>query len=323
MSMGEFSIIDRYFSSLGPSSSVVGVGDDASLMNLPHGEQLVTSVDTLVENIHFPSFIAADAIAHRSLASNLSDMAAMGALPRWCLLSLSLAEHNEVWLSSFSKTLDALLTCYQVQLVGGDTVSSPVLSVSITMMGSVPKGQSLLRSGAKVGDDVYISGYLGDAALGLKYIQQHPEQHIEWAQRFLYPTPRVNLALKLRAYATSCIDISDGLLADIQHIASSSQCDIRLNVDSIIASNILKQFESDEVKRLELMLSGGDDYELCFTASREERDRIEVISQETQVPIHRIGKVVENNSNNPQVICVNQCNEKLDFNYKGYQHFEM
>jgi len=271
MSLGEFDLIARYFTASHYSKDVLlGVGDDAAVLEVPAGQRLVAAVDTLVEGVHFPVGTAAEFIGYRALAVNLSDMAAMGAVPRWFTLSLSLPEANESWLVSFSKGLQQLASWFDVQLVGGDTVKGP-LNVSVQILGTVEPERWLTRSGAKPGDIVFVSGIPGEAAGGLKLIQQPAlrkgtEATAHLLKRFHQPSPRIELGRALRPFASACMDVSDGLLTDLKKLCRASGCGAVVRLEQLPMSTALEQvFAHDEAERL--ALNGGDDYELLFTVS--------------------------------------------------------
>jgi thiamine-monophosphate kinase len=289
--MSEFELIQRYFTRATPNA-ILGVGDDAALLRVSEGMELAVSTDMLVSGTHF--FPEADPLllGHKTLAVNLSDMAAMGATPRWVTLSLSLPSIEEEWLEKFSRGFFSLADQYQVELIGGDTTRGP-LNLCVTIMGEVPKAKALRRDGAKTGDDIWVSGTLGEAALALAHLQGSivlPPNILDvCAAHLQQPHPRVALGLALRGIANSAIDISDGLLADLGHILERSKVGAALNYDSIPAVRISEQADNLVCR---CVLSGGDDYELCFTAPIEYRDEIEKISATLALPLTRIGKII-------------------------------
>jgi thiamine-monophosphate kinase len=266
----ERSLIERFFRDCGAHRTdvAVGVGDDAALIDLPPGMQLVAKTDTLVSGVHFLPHFPAASIGHRALAVNLSDVAAMGAEPAWALLALTLPSADATWLTEFATGLGALARKHNVALVGGDTTSGP-LCITVQVLGYAPRPPVMLRSGGRAGDVVFVSGTPGDAAAGLeleqgKLTSATPAAAYYLKQRFLYPTPRVPLGQKLREHATACIDISDGLLGDAGKLAQASGCGVVLNADQLPLSPHLVSTAGDAQAR-ELALTGGDDYELCFT----------------------------------------------------------
>lgn len=259
----EFELIRNFFTRATPGA-VLGVGDDAALLQVGGDVNLAVSTDMLVSGVHFFSDTDPFFIGHKAIAVNLSDMAAMGARPRWATLALSLPEADEVWLKKFSSGLFALADEHQVELVGGDTTRGP-LNVCITIMGEVPRGTALRRTGAQVGDDVWVSGLLGDAALALAHVQgsvQLATQDLEGCMAALQqPVPRVALGLALRDLASSAIDVSDGLLADLGHILESSRVGASILFSALPCSRALKLHLRKPIGK-RCLLAGGDDYEL-------------------------------------------------------------
>lgn len=288
--MSEFDLIRRYFTRATPLS-VLGVGDDAALLRVGAGMELAVSTDMLVSGTHF--FADADPflLGHKTLAVNLSDMAAMGATPRWATLALSLPQADEDWLQRFSAGFFALADEHGVELIGGDTTRGP-LNLCVTILGEVPQGKALRRSGAQIGDDIWVSGALGTAALGLAHLQGKvalPEDsRISCLAALLQPQPRVALGLALRGVASSAIDISDGLLADLGHILECSQLGAEIEYDSIPRFTL---HGVDDKLRRRCVLAGGDDYELCFTASPVQRSVIDAVAGQLQLPLTRIGSI--------------------------------
>jgi thiamine-monophosphate kinase len=277
VALGEFELIDRYFRSADPSQDrrrgvVLGIGDDAALLQPPAGQQLVAALDTLVEGRHFPHGSAPRSIGHRALAVNLSDLAAMGATPAWYLLALTLPRVDEQFLGEFASGMMDLAREHDMALVGGDTTAGP-LAVSVQVLGHVPPGQALLRSGARPGDLLFVSGWPGEAAAGMQ-LEIHggapvtPETEsgagAQLRARFLYPTPRVSLGVALRGLASACIDVSDGLAGDALKIAQSSGCGVAIEAEKTLVSAALLA-TLDREAALRSALTGGDDYELCFT----------------------------------------------------------
>ena len=313
--VNEFALIETHFKRLAMENVSVavdlGIGDDCALVSVPAGKQLAISTDTLVQGVHFPDNTGAFDIGYKALAVNLSDLAAMGAEPAWFTLCLTLPDPSTQWISEFCQGLSALIRDIPVRLIGGDTTRGP-LTVSIQVMGLVEKNRSLLRGAARVDDDIYVSGYLGGAAVGLKLLQQqatakthqHPrltEDLLEAIQRINRPMPRMNLGRGLLGLANACIDISDGLLADLNHILNQSQVGAMLDLESIPIAPALQNpeglktigFEPPELEQARFFaLTWGDDYELCFTAKPSQREEIQRLSELLKVPISRIGQVV-------------------------------
>lgn len=272
----EFSVIRDFFSFSERTASVaVGVGDDAAIIRPAAGTELVVAVDTLVESVHFPAQAPAAAVGHRALAVNLSDLAAMGATPRWATLALTLPEADTHWLADFSGGLRRTAVAAEVALIGGDTTRG-ALTISVSVIGETPTGSRLLRSGAKPGDELWVSGSLGDAAAGLDLLQStggasSPDEQF-LVDRFLWPTPRQALGVALRDVANAAIDVSDGLLADLDHLLVASDAGAVLQADSIPVSKALHEVRGEGA--LELALTGGDDYELLFAVAPERRHEI-------------------------------------------------
>jgi thiamine-monophosphate kinase len=266
MALGEFDLIARYFSRPSRREDVLlGVGDDAALLSVPPGRALVAATDTLVEGRHFLRGTPADAIGHQSLAVNLSDLAAMGADPAWALLSLSLPEVDESWLEGFATGLYALADRTGVELVGGDTVRGPLV-VTIEVLGFVDPAMALRRGGARAGDLLFVSGTPGLAAAGLEVLRagSAPATDDPLVRRYRYAEPRLELGRSLRGVATSAMDVSDGLLGDLEKLCAASAVGAHLDLDRLPVSNLLgARFDRADCERL--VLHGGDDYELLFT----------------------------------------------------------
>lgn len=291
--MGEFDLIERYFTRP-VQRSPLGVGDDCALLAPAPGMQLAVSCDMLVAGRHFFEGADARGLGHKSLAVNLSDLAACGAEPLAFTLALALPQADEAWLAPFAAGLFALADEYRCELVGGDTTRGP-LNICITVFGQVPAGQALLRSGARAGDDVYVSGTLGDARLALEALHgalSLPPHVLEAAQaRLDRPAPRVRLGLALRGVASSAIDVSDGLAGDLGHILQQSGVGARLEADALLRVMAAPVHAVAEERRLAFVLAGGDDYELAFTASPARRDAVALASRAAGVPVTRIGRI--------------------------------
>jgi thiamine-monophosphate kinase len=270
MPLSEFELIDRFFRDCGARRTDVrlGVGDDAAVLECPTDRQLVAATDSIVEGVHFPAGSSPESIGHRALAVNLSDLAAMGAEPAWALLALTMSRADEQWLREFSGGLCALAREHGVALVGGDTTSGP-LSVTVHVLGFVERATALTRSGGSAGDAIYVSGTPGDAAAGLALAQgrltvEDGADAAQLSRRFLFPTPRIALGRQLRAHASACIDVSDGLLGDAGKLAAASGCGVALTFDELPLSPALTRAVGGERARM-LALTGGDDYELLFS----------------------------------------------------------
>ncbi len=318
----EFDIIDRYFNRPA-SGTILGIGDDAALITASPQTELAISTDTLVCGKHF--FADADpyALGYKSLAVNLSDMAAMGAKPRWALLALTLPEHlakqDTPWLTEFSKGFFALADQHQVALIGGDTTAGP-LNIGVHIVGEIPAGKALRRSGAHLGDDIWVSGQLGNAALALQHelrqIILEPDEIAQCLPALLTPIARIELGQRLIGLAHSAIDISDGLLADLGHILTSSEKSACINIVDMPCPSLLKKYWHNPIT-IHCLLAGGDDYELCFTAPQKNRGAIEHLSAELAIPLTRIGEIFSGNG-----LMVKDAEGKtMTLETEGYDHF--
>lgn len=321
MPLSEFEIIKEFFATQQINTEMVplGIGDDAAVINTSSEEQLLIAVDTLNLGVHFPLQTSAFDIGYKALAVNLSDIAAMGGVPKWFTLAMSLPEANHEWLESFTQGLSSLAIQYRLSLVGGDTTRGP-LSITIQIAGTVPVGESLQRRGARVEDDIYVSGTLGDAAAALLICQNTLSADTQTSQRLLQrlnqPVPRVNLGIALRGVATACIDISDGLAADLGHILEASGVGAELSLTALPRSGAIAALLCDETQLQDWQLYGGDDYELCFTAPVAMRERIQALSESEQCPITRIGKIIRE----PGLFCLDDP-EHTPVVIRGYEHF--
>ena len=313
--MNEFALIQQYFkqtalaASNDPASSVVlGIGDDAALIQPPAGQQLVITSDTLVAGRHFPLHTAAHAIGWKSAAVNLSDIAAMGARPFAVLMAISLPEVDQDWLAQFSRGFFDCCAPLQVQLIGGDTTKSAVLSITVTALGWVEQDRAIRRDGAKPGDLVVVSNTLGDAA----YALQHPGSELQ--ERLDYPQPRNLLGMALQGYASSMLDVSDGLGQDLGHILAASQVGAQLHLENLPLSSALQQLPRQQA--WQLALTGGDDYELCFTIAPE---RFKQFCQHYagQFQVQVIGQIIQGSG-----LTLQYQQQPYDMNLQGYQHFD-
>ena len=293
-SFGEFELIERFFKhKTGPDDYVdLGVGDDCALLSARPGEQWAVSTDTLIEGVHFFSDVHPAALGHKSLAVNLSDLAACGATPRCFFLAIAIPQVVEAWLADFSRGLLALAEAHRCVLAGGDTVrSASAIGITITAMGTVPSGRALLRSGARVDDDIWVSGALGDAALGLAFRRNEIELSATDANlvvdRLERPTPRVRLGARLLGIASSAIDVSDGLVGDLRHVLLASGVGAIVDWNRVPRSTVLQRQPINVQHRCALV--GGDDYELLFTAPSSRREEVVAVAEAT--PISRIGTV--------------------------------
>jgi len=292
--LSEFELIARYFDRPQAPDGVVklGVGDDCALLAPPLGQMLAVSTDMLVEGRHFFAGADPEKLGHKALAVNLSDLAAMGAKPMAFTLALALPSADESWLASFARGMFSLADAAGIRLIGGDTTRGP-LNLCITVMGSVPEDQALRRDAAKNGDDLWVSGTLGDARLALEVFQGKstlPDRLMTVAEERLHrPTPRCALGMALRGIAHAAIDVSDGLLGDLGHILARSQLSADIHAASLPPGPALSQQPVD--RQTDYMLNGGDDYELCFTAPPEKRDAVLLAAASAKTPVTRIGSL--------------------------------
>ncbi len=322
MATSEFDIIRRYFSRVGKKQNwlSVGIGDDAAVITPDPDSQLLISVDTLNAGVHFPEHSSASDVGYKALAVNLSDIAAMGGEPKWFTLALSLPSADEDWLTAFCQGLSVLVEQYQLCLVGGDTTRGS-LSITIQIAGVIPQHQALSREGAMLNDDVYVSGQLGDAAVGLMICQQAlkvNEQAVPiFMDRLNRPQPRVELGMALRQLANACIDISDGLAADLGHILEASGVGAEIYPDRIPVSAEFAKLELDAQKKQDCMLYGGDDYELCFTAAPDKRDTILDLAARVGINVTRIGQII-----NEDGLFAVEKDQRGMLPEKGYDHFQ-
>lgn len=317
MNMQEFDVIRQYFTKSAPNADL-GVGDDAALIRVREGHQLAISADMSVVGTHFFAEAQPYDIGWKSLAVNVSDMAAMGALPKWATLSIALPEIKPAWLAEFARGFFACADAFKVDLIGGDTTRGP-LNIAIQIMGEVPIGQALKRDGAQVGDDVWVSGHLGSAAMGLAHLQEKTvlgkEALADCLNALHQPQPRVALGLALRGLAHSCIDISDGLLADLGHILKASNLGANINLHLVSCLPALAT-RKQETQIQQAILAGGDDYELCFTAPSTVRAKIVALSESLGVPLTRIGVTTQGSA-----LMVLDGDKVLELNQLGYNHF--
>lgn len=295
MASREFALIDSYFKGKGHQRKdvVLGIGDDCALLAVSDNTLLAVTTDTLVAGVHFPENTPARAIGHKAVAVNLSDLAAMGAEAAWLSLALTLPEADEAWLAEFSAAVVEVCDYYGVTLVGGDTTRGP-LSITITAQGKIPTGKQLTRGGAKPGDWLFVTGTLGDAALGLALVQgreQASSDNREYLiNRLHYPTPRLAAGHSLRGIASAAIDISDGLAADLGHILKASHCGANLFMERLPLSKALSGTVSQEAA-WQLALAGGDDYELLFTVPEAQKGALDTALAHCGVKHNCIGQL--------------------------------
>lgn len=319
MAGSESELIERHFRDLGAARSDValGVGDDAALVQVPASAQLVLTTDTLVEGVHFLPGAPAHSLGFRALAVNLSDIAAMGASPSWALLSLNLPAVEDSWLRQFAAGFGALARQHGVALVGGN-LSRGALSITVQLAGLVPQGEALRRSGARAGDDLYVSGSIGDAAGGLACLRGALAAPAEAAQflqqRFEYPTPRIALGLALRGIASACIDVSDGLHADALRLLQASRLGARIDIAMLPLSSALRAAYGADAWRA--ALAGGEDYELCFCAPAACAAAVADAAGTAHSPVARIGTLVAGSG-----IALQAGDTLIQFSPSGFDHF--
>ena len=294
--LSEFTLIQNYFvrdqNQTSDPRFALGIGDDCALLQPTPGYQLAISSDMLVSGRHFFPDVDPYSLGHKCLAVNLSDLAAMGAHPLAFTLAIALPDADPKWLTAFSQGMFALADQHRCRLIGGDTTKGP-LTISITIFGELPPNAALRRDAAKPGEDIWISGSLGDARLALaayrNELSLEPEQHKLAAQRMHLPTPRIALGVALRGIAHAALDISDGLSGDLSHILSASKVGAQLNIDALPIGEVLQS--QSLIRRREYCFNGGDDYELCFTAPIEQRDAVIAAAIASQTPVTRVGKI--------------------------------
>lgn len=319
---GEFSLIDRYFTHR-TRHTVLGVGDDAALIRVRRGQVLAVSADMLVEGRHFFKDADAESLGHKTLAVNLSDLAAMGATPRWATLAVALPRADKRWLAAFTRGFMRLARAHDVDLIGGDTTRGP-LNLCVQIMGEVPANKALRRDGAQAGDDVWVSGALGDAALAVaarnQKIRLSKPQLAMASRRLDRPVPRVALGTALRGVAHSAIDISDGLLGDLGHICERSCIAAVIEFDALPRSPLLRAHAAHPLAQGAL-LSGGDDYELCFTAPTSGRAAVTRAGARARVPVTRIGRIVRAPAGATGVVVIDGEGLPLRITQRGFDHF--
>lgn len=322
--LSEFSLIDRFFARRARATprAPLGIGDDCALLAPRAGEMLAISTDMLVEGRHFLSDVDPRALGHKALAVNLSDLAAMGAKPHAFTLALALPQARESWLGAFSEGLFEMAERFDCELVGGDTTSGP-LNICITVFGEVPPQHALRRDAAQPGDDIWISGTLGDARAGLGVLRGEwptgDEDAAAFQKALEKPEPRVALGIALRGHARAALDISDGLAGDLCHILERSRVNARVDADAVPRSAALRRLPADVQRRC--TLAGGDDYELCFTAPVSAREAIEAAGNSVAVPVTRIGTISALQTGAPAIAWHDATGTPLTLTLQGFDHF--
>ncbi|ANO53050.1 thiamine-phosphate kinase [Woeseia oceani] len=314
MAIDEFELIDRYFCRETGAGVVLGIGDDGALLDVPSGQQLVAVVDTSVAGVHFPSGLDPADIGYRSVAVNLSDLAAMGAKPAWMTLALTLPASEPAWLEAFANGLFVAADEHGVALVGGDTTRGSQIVVSVQLLGLLPANTGLLRSGCQPGDGIYVSGTLGDAAAGLSLIQQAAAEN-ELTARFRRPSARVQLGQAVNGIASAGIDISDGLFADLQRIVVASGVGATIERSLLPVSAALVDFAGEESAR-RFALEGGDDYELCLTVPVAKDAEFRQVAAGLGVAVTRIGS-----ADNVAGLRLTDGGRVVEYSSAGYRHF--
>lgn len=315
----EFDLIARHFTRPGRAlrHTTLGVGDDAALITPTAGQQLAVTSDMLVAGTHFFADTDPTDLGWKTLAVNVSDLAAMGATPRWATLALALPAADEPWLTAFASGFFACADAFAIDLIGGDTTRGP-LNLCVTLFGEIAPGQALRRDGGRPGDDIWVSGTPGLAALGLAHLQKRitltaPDACLAALHR---PQPRVALGLALRGIAHAAIDVSDGLLADLGHILERSACAAQMEIDDLPGAAFAQG--ADPAIAEASLLGGGDDYELVFTAAPEQRPAIDTLAQQLALPLTRIGQLV---AGTPGQLALHRHGQPFALPRRGFDHF--
>jgi len=323
MSLSEFEIIDQYFTPLGHwqgPHTVVGPGDDCAVLSPPPDHQLCVSSDTFIEGVHFPVGAGGALAARRTLAGAVSDLAAMGSEPLAVTGALTLVTADPDWLGPFSRALSELIQDWQLPLVGGNISRGSELSLTWTVIGSVPTGSYVTRGGASAGEDIYISGWPGRAGCALSKLQSGQQPPEQLAKHYLAPVPRLLLGQHLRGLASALIDVSDGLLADLNHLLDGSALGARLNAQDMAFDELLQANTDSPAAALTYFLTAGDDYELCFIAPVSARSEIDRLALKLALPLNRIGETKAELglqfANLPEALT-----ESMLIKATGYRHF--
>lgn len=304
--MAEFSIIEQYFTRPFTQQDDIGIGDDSAILTPPTNQQLVICTDTLVAGRHFPLETSAHAVGWKSVAVNLSDIAAMGAKPHSILLALSLPNIDHDWLQGFSQGLFDCCDRFGVALIGGDTTQSAHLTITVTALGYIESGRAICRSGARAGDYIVVSGQVGDAAYGLQHLGGALQSRLD------YPTPRCELGQTLKGLASSMIDVSDGLAQDLGHILKASNVGAKIFLDQLPLDTALQALPNQQ--KWQYALAGGDDYELCFTISPQNYEKL--LQQQLNVKITMIGLITQTTD-----LIFEHDGQNHPVQFHGYQHF--
>ena len=322
--MSEFDLINQFFKTTNVKREdvLLGIGDDCAILSPPVGKQLAVSTDTLISGVHFPEMTTARDVGYKSLAVNLSDLAAMGAEPAWVSLAISLPEENLHWLESFMQGFNELAEKFNVALIGGDTTQGP-LSITVNVTGFIEIDKCLKRSNANIGDSIFVTGTIGDAHVGLKAVlnknsseQAVYDSHIDYCiKRLNRPQPQVKAGQLLAEYSVAAIDVSDGVMADLQHICEASGVGAIINIDRLPVSEALMKFYKNKPEWKDI-ITAGDDYELCFTCPQSQVSEIQKTLKSYHVSMSCIGEITVETG----IKCFDN-NQLLNINHSGYQHF--
>jgi thiamine-monophosphate kinase len=318
----EFDLIKKYFTHPHNRDDVLlSVGDDCASVTVAPDQQLMITTDTLIAGVHFPKQTSAADIAYKAIMVNLSDLAAMGAKPAWLTLAITLPAFDESWLSEFSSTLQQLLQRFNIALIGGD-ITKGDLSITLQAMGLCNKGKVLQRNQAKPGERIFVTGQLGDAAIGLIVLQNElADAELQYCtERLNRPEARIDFAQELVLYSNCAIDISDGLVADIGHILNASACGAQINLSDIPISSPVRYYFSHYANDLidwSTVLATGDDYELCFTVAEENVSMIKLLADKHQLSLSCIGEITRSKD----LVFLNENKQAVDFDCSGYKHF--
>jgi len=322
--VSEFDLINQYFKNtkVKRDDVLLGIGDDCAMLSPPPGKTLAVSTDTLISGVHFPETTSPDDVAYKSLAVNLSDLAAMGAEPAWVSLAITLPDSNTDWLDAFMQGFNELAERFNVALIGGDTTQGS-LSITVNITGFIDAQSALKRASAKVGDAIFVTGNIGDASIGLDIILNKVDTHKQFTEhykkhcidRLNRPQPQVLAGQLLTAFSVAAIDISDGLKADLNHICKASKVGAILNIESLPISEALLAFYNNKPD-WQTILTAGDDYELCFTCSSEQVSEMQSLMKSNNIKITCVGEIISGTD----VECILD-NENLNFEQTGYNHF--
>ncbi|VAW50924.1 Thiamine-monophosphate kinase [hydrothermal vent metagenome] len=321
MSDSEFDIIKKYFTFNNVRDDVnLAGGDDCSVVSVPEGKQLLITTDTLIEGVHFPIKTSAEDIAYKAIMVNLSDLAAMGATPVWLSMAITLPDINELWLQNFSRQIKAVLSEFNICLIGGDTTKGS-LSITIQAMGLSDANTIMRRDGAEVGDRIFVTGELGDAAIGLEVVLNNlnNENLQSCIKKLNRPRARVKFAEELSLFSKCATDISDGLASDLGHIVKASHCGADVNLADIpISSSAMYYFEHYNENKIDWpkVLTHGDDYELCFVANKKYQKEIEALAKKHQLRVSCIGDITDTNT-----VALFDKGQKVELEKTGFKHF--